>query len=61
MGGASSASLTPEGLSMLSPGLADKYACPSSGVPGGESEAGAPSLASGELCVARVASWCAAQ
>jgi hypothetical protein len=35
---------------MLSPGLADKYACPSSGVPsvgGVPSAQGAPSMASG--------------
>ncbi|KIZ05362.1 hypothetical protein MNEG_2595 [Monoraphidium neglectum] len=54
MGAASSSSLTPEGLSMLSPGLADKYACPSSGVPsvgGVPSAQGAPSMASGGSAV----------
>ncbi|GBF99160.1 hypothetical protein Rsub_12127 [Raphidocelis subcapitata] len=33
MGAASNATLTPEGLALLSPGLASKYACPSSGAP----------------------------
>jgi hypothetical protein len=48
LGGLSAASLTPEGaLSMLSPGLADKYACPSSGAtdpgpPAGGGGGGAP-------------------
>jgi hypothetical protein len=45
-GGASASSLTPEGLSLLSPGLADKYACPSSGAP---SEPSVPGVAPGSL------------
>jgi len=69
VGGASAASLTPEGLSMLSPGLADKYACPSSGAPtepgsapgGGGAASDLPTgarLALG-LCVAGVGLvWC---
>lgn len=44
IGGVSYASSTPEGLSLLSPGLVDKYACPSSSEP---SAGGEPSLASG--------------
>lgn len=54
LGAASALALTPEGSSLLSPGLADKYACPSSGAPSAPSIAGdlpsagpPPSLASG--------------
>lgn len=59
IGAASNATLTPEGLALLSPGLASKYACPSSGAPsepGPGSAAGLPCTLPSGWCV-RDARW----